>query len=334
MKETTLQGHLYANASKFNPLQTSLTFVFTDFKPNANSIGVPQTEASNIIRTGLYQPVKINYQNKEIAGHEGSIPVGPITELFEENGQIIGKAVLWNEEFEELSGYLKAQSQAEAHIGFSWEIFYENSTEIDGVNWLQNCVVKAATIVDTPAYGLRTPLLEIAEELRMNEKELKEKIEALSTQLAELQDKLNSTTTEMTSVVAERDQLKETLSQIDIDQLREELETLRAFRTQVEAEKTFNETKESRTKILTEAGIEFSDEELGTSEAPGEFMVMSEEVFNAAIAMAKRTAKPKETVEDTKEEKAEARGVVPDINIGTESKTDISDIVNALKNYK
>lgn len=184
MQKTTFDGYLRASANQAHPLQTNLDFIFTDFHPNKNRQGVPVSEASNIMTTGLNQPVKVNFTGGKVRGHSSAVPVGPIISMEQQGDKIIGRAIIWKDEYPDLTAYLEEASKDTEGVQFSWELYYQ-SAEADnsGVNWLQGCIVAATTIVADPAYAGRTHLLALAEEEKMDKEELQK-------QISELHDKL------------------------------------------------------------------------------------------------------------------------------------------------
>lgn len=172
MKKTKFYGT--AAISTPDPLVTKITFVFTDFRPNANKQAIAPDEADNIITTGKYKPVKISLKDKKLGNHEHAVPIGPITDISLEEDRIIANAELWKEHYPEVCKYL--EDNQEKGIGFSWELYYEDSNIVDGVSWLKNCSVAGVAIVAKPAYGSRTSLLALAEEIPMEEEEKTEEI--------------------------------------------------------------------------------------------------------------------------------------------------------------
>jgi len=170
MSTAKMTGFIQAIASS-HPLQTRLSLILTDFEPNTNKQGIPKSEAENIIRSALYMPVKINFDGDDYHGHTGAYPIGPIVmaETATDNGRdvIMGEAVIWNREYEDVAEHLKI-AFAEG-IGTSWEIFYDESKtkkDDNGIQWLEGCVFAGTCVVNTPAYGPeRTRLLAIAETL-------------------------------------------------------------------------------------------------------------------------------------------------------------------------
>lgn len=166
MKKAQFEGTVKAAfAEESHPLQTRLSFVFTDFQPNSNNQGIHETEADGIIRTGINMPVKVNYTKAGVKGHSGAIPIGPMVDFQKTDTQVVAEAIVWNNEFPEIVDYMKTAQAEDDGVRFSWELFYENSeVDIDGIEWLSGIVVSAATIVANPAYGERTAMLSIAED--------------------------------------------------------------------------------------------------------------------------------------------------------------------------
>lgn len=165
MKKTIFDGTVTAFAEETHPLQTRLSFVFTDFQPNKNNQGVRESEAENIINTGVNMPVKVNFSSNSAKGHFGAIPIGPMTGFAQQDDKIVAEAIVWNSEFPEIVDYMKSAMAEDQDVRFSWELFYRDSDkDSNGIEWLNDIVVGAATIVANPAYGERTPLLSIAED--------------------------------------------------------------------------------------------------------------------------------------------------------------------------
>ena len=156
-----------AQASLDNPTLTKLSFVFTDNQPNGNNKAIPTSAFPKIIKTGVFMPIKM--AEGEIAlDHTGAVPLGVIASLKEKKvsegiDQVVGEAVLWSKERPEDVDYVKTAFASGEKLNISWELLYSDS-EIDdnGVEWLSDPVVKAATFVGIPAYLGRTPVLELA----------------------------------------------------------------------------------------------------------------------------------------------------------------------------
>ena len=169
--KTEFDGLIRARASEDNPLQTIIELVLTDFLPNKNNEQVPRSEAENIIKTAKNMPLKIQYRDGKENGHAGSYPIGTLTEVWldEIENNIKAIAVVWNEEYPKIVQYLKERFQ-DYYIGTSWELYYSKSQQDGDIRVLEQCVFAATVIVDNPAYGARTRIRSIAEE--MNELEM------------------------------------------------------------------------------------------------------------------------------------------------------------------
>lgn len=254
MSKSTFEGSVKASASQTNPLQTNLEFIFTDFLPNANKQGVNRDEASNIIRTGKYQPVKVDFRRGKIGDHAYSVPVGPIIDLELRDDKIIGRAIIWKDEFGELTDHLEKASAAVDGVHFSWEL-YHDSKDVDdaGISWLNNCVVAGATIVANPAYSGRTPLLAYAAEDMTNQvNELERKVASLSEQLLshsgstismekleELEQLITGLTARVDALIDAQKPAESEAAIVDsgTEQLTAELAELRTYKETTEAEK-------------------------------------------------------------------------------------------------
>lgn len=150
------------SATLKNPAVTWAKFVLTDDMPNKNGMRVPQEEFNNLIKSGIYMPIKMA-ENRIEDGHDYSEPFGVITNLKQVGNQIIGLAALWLEERGEDIKALKEKISLGSQIDLSWEILYKYfDVEADGTKVLRDTVLKATTVVGNPAYGGRTPILAIA----------------------------------------------------------------------------------------------------------------------------------------------------------------------------
>lgn len=244
MNKSTFDGVIRATASTTHPLQTNLEFVFTDFLPNKNKQGVQADEIANLIRTGLDQPVKAAFHHGKIGDHIFSVPVGHITEMEPRTDQVIGRAILYKDEFPDLIAHLETASASDAGVHFSWELYHAD-TQIDdaGISWLKDCVVAGVTIVANPAYAGRTPLLAMASTDKLEE--LEQQVDALQAQLnggiesmdpvEQLKQQLADLTARVTEVESHAT-VADTTADIapDVAALTSELEELRTFKSTVE----------------------------------------------------------------------------------------------------
>lgn len=161
----TFQGYLYRVAEAANPLQTELTFCLTDFQPNKNGQAIPRTEAENIIRTVQNMPIKIRPGAVGKLGHNGARPIGPIVSAWEDGDKVMASALIWNKEFPDETDFLKTAYAENITVGTSWELYFGTATNESGVEWLHDITMSGSCIVDDPAYGARTSILAIAEEI-------------------------------------------------------------------------------------------------------------------------------------------------------------------------
>jgi len=320
--KAVFSGTLRAVASETHPAQQILNFVFTDYKPNKNKQGVPKEEAQNIIATASHMPVKINFQSRKPKGHLGAIPIGPIVSLREEEDRIVGEAVVWRDEMPDVAAYLEKASAEDNGVQFSWELYYKNSDiDADGVQWLRDIVTGGITIVDTPAYQGRTPLLALAEENSMDE--LQKKVEELTTELAKLRADSEAKDKEITSLkstVAELQGTKETLDK--------EVAELRTFKSDTEKKQADAELLGKRRKEMSEAGVDMGDE---TFKARSEmFLTMNDEAFKAYVDDLSTAAKTKRAAASEND-----RVVIPDPVTGDNSSSrSAKDMAKALRSLR
>jgi len=282
-------GMLRATADETNHTQTIIDFIFTDFAPNLNGMGVGKSESANIIRTGLNAPVKVDFLGDDVSGHDNAIPIGPIIELSEVEDKIIGKAVIWKSEFPAFVDYLKTASASEGGVQFSWELFYKSAEKDEsGVQWLQDCIVAGIAIVADPAYSGRTHLLSYAADtaaLHKRIKSLEEKVAELSSldrslvmdpTIEGLQAQVQSLTDQLYSMVSQLwealdsatpapsapdvealaqsyvdliSRLKDMRSTSSVEQT--ELTELREYKASIEKEKARSELLTSRSQTLS-----------------------------------------------------------------------------------
>jgi len=283
---------LTATASAVHPLQSELTFTFTDYQANANKQGVQKSEAENLIRTGLYMPVKVNYLGDGVGGHHGAVPIGPIISLAEVDDRLVGKAIVWRDEYADVVNYLETASKEDGGVQFSWELYYTDSEkDQNNVEWLKNCVVAAATIVDVPAYGGRTALISFAEEQRTL-KDILERLEQIEQRIApreglmsaELDDKVEGqegAEVEQTVGTPEASDGTAAPASDEAATLLAELEELRKFKQQTEAEAARAERVKTRKTKLSEAGIALSDDDFTARSAL--FVDLDDAVFASLV---------------------------------------------------
>lgn len=166
MKELTITVPLKIVESadaEAHPLITWMEFVFADNKPNGNMQGIPIDSFPNVISTGQFMPIKMD--EGKIGGHTSSKPLGVIREMTQAHETISGVAAIWHKERPSDVALLRESYANGEPLDISFELIYsEYEVDKDGVEWLLDPVVRAATIVSNPAYEGRTPILSIAGE--------------------------------------------------------------------------------------------------------------------------------------------------------------------------
>jgi len=282
-----------------NPLYQWAKIVVTDDQPNANKVRVPETEFENIIRTGIFAPIKM--AEKTISdGHDEAFgkPIGIISQLTKEGNKIIALAALWKKERPEDIAKLKEMYKNGTPPQVSWEISYvDSSLEEGGIEALQGTILTGLTVVGMPAYAGRTPFVAMSakenkEEFSVEDKEMfEQKISDLEQKLAEALRQLDEKNVELQTGLSE-------------------LDTLRTFKAEFD-KKAEEETKLANVKIkFTEANITKEDEYfvtnkemlLGLSDSALDFMIQELVAFSSAKNEEKSSDK-KPKVPDLKDNK-------------------------------
>jgi uncharacterized coiled-coil protein SlyX len=274
-------GEAYASFMD-NPTVTWAKFVLTDDRTNANGERIPETEFPNLMKSGIYMPVKMAL-GEISAGHPGTKPLGTITHLKKVQLQdgaaaIVAIAALWGQERPADVEFIKQRMAEKQPVDVSWEILYEDATlnaEAGSMD-LAGTVLRAATIVGNPAYQGRTQFLSIAarkisdativeesEDTQEQKPEdgLMEKTE-LEARVAELEPKLNEVQAQVEAAnkaIAEKDaeiaRLTEESAAKDT-----ELVELREYKASIEAEVQKVEKLSAIKTKFVEAGITEEDE--------------------------------------------------------------------------
>jgi hypothetical protein len=156
------------SAISVNPLVTFVKFILTDDKPNGNKQMVPKEEFANLIKSGIFMPLKMHLGEIK-DGHSESFPIGVITQLKEEGDRILGIAALWNKERPEDIELIKTKFANKEPLNLSWEIKYTQSELNEtGIEILKDTALRAVTLVGLPAYGGRTPILAVASQEKID----------------------------------------------------------------------------------------------------------------------------------------------------------------------
>jgi hypothetical protein len=225
-------------ATEANPFARALTFILTDFLPNANRQAIPVDEAERIIASAKGMPIKYEPVNE---GHAGAFPIGVIERVWSgvdpvtNQPCIYASAVLWESEYPDIVAALKREFETTGTLAVSWELMYQDAEEQDGVEWLRGVTVIGVVIVEQPAYGTtRTRVLTMASRLEHRKSDLSEEWpEQREVQGMSGGDEL----------VAE------------LERLRDEVQRYRALAEQAQAELRLAQRKQALAGVLTEADI-------------------------------------------------------------------------------
>lgn len=165
-----------AAAIGLNPFFSWAKFVLTDADTNLNGQRIPEEEFENLIRTGIFTPLKMDFY-KVSEGHSEAEkkPIGVITnikkDVINESPALIALAALWRKERPEDVSLLKKMIDEGNPPKVSWEITYSQA-EVDEQNAevLKGTVLTGVAIVSNPAYEDRTRFLAMAAEESESEK--------------------------------------------------------------------------------------------------------------------------------------------------------------------
>lgn len=275
-----------------NPSFVWTKFVLTDDKPNENKQRVPKEEFSNLIKSGIFAPVKMSFgQINE--NHDDAFPIGVITHLKEQDDKILGIAALWSRERQDDVLKIRDMVKNGDLPQLSWEILFENSVmEETGVESLANTVLRGITLVSMPAYAGRTPIYAAASKNTNSEDKSVEDLEKLQARVAELEQVLAAKDGEIASLTAK-------LSDTDT-----ELSSLREFKSAIETEKALVEKLTSIKQKFSEAGLVKTDsyfEEnkenlLGMTDPTLDFLIQEMVAFSSKEKEEAKSSKEKKEV--------------------------------------
>lgn len=256
-------------AISLNPAVSWAKFILTDDKPNANKQRVPLEEFDNIIKTGIFMPIKMAVG--EIAdGHSDSLPLGVITHLKKVNNQIHGLAALWERERPEDIEYIKNRYKNGEQLQLSWELLYTDSAikEDGSAIDLLGVALRAVTLVGMPAYQGRTPIIAVAatENSKENDSNIMEDLEQLKAKITELEAALSTKDAEVSAKDSE------------LTALKTELEGLREFKSAVEKDKEETERFMGIQRKFSDAKIE--KDTLYFTENKEKLLALSEEALD------------------------------------------------------
>src|SRR3990167_659905 len=250
-------GHLETEASLLGDNVMWVKFIFTDDGPNANKQAVPKDEFASIVKTGKFKPFKKMTGGIIGINHDGAVPIGTIVGLEEIENRIEAIAAVWEKEYPDDATQLREAKANDQPLHVSWELLYGRE-EVDqaGVSWLRDIITRAATVVSMPAYEGRTPILAVAAKsistTQKDEGESSMELEQLKAQLEVKEQKVEELEGKLEVADASLEELK--------DQLKE-LESLRTFKQEVEAQRERADRLNARFKQIAEAGVEMKREE-------------------------------------------------------------------------
>ena len=237
--DTTREAFEAFASVSLNPNLTWIKFVLTDDKPNVNGHRIPKEEFANIIKTGVYMPLKMA-EGEISENHEGTIPLGVMTHLINKGDRIEALAALWFKERTEDVEFLRERFADGKEIDISWEISFVGSEEQEeGHLDLRNVSMNAATIVGMPSYAGRTNVQALASDGKQSSLEDKntmdtitlDKHEEILTALRESNDNVvKDLNTQLTQAADDTKELESKVSDTE-----KELKTLRTFKEEADA---------------------------------------------------------------------------------------------------
>ncbi len=264
-------GTAFASMS-LNPSYQWVKIIVTDDKPNANHQRVPKEEFANIIKTGVYSPLKMEF-GKISPGHKEAIgkPIGTFTHFNEYGDKLIALAALWKNERPDDIALLREMYDAGASPNISWELSYEaEAQEEDGTTALNGVKFNGAVVVENPAYKGRTPFIAMSSE-QTNSEDSMEELELARQKISELEARVS----ELDTAVAAKDT---------------ELVELKKFKNDVEASQAKASKLQSIREKFVEAGIAKDDEFFSTREET--FLSMNDEALNFMVQELAAFSKP------------------------------------------
>lgn len=285
-------GEAFASVS-LNPYFQWAKIVVTDDLPNANKHRVPQEEFDNIIKTGIFAPIKMA-ESGISRGHDEAMgkPIGTISQLTKVGNKVIALAALWKKERPDDIEGLKKMFDTGLYPNVSWELSYAESSMEEDVEVLHGISLNGLAVVSQPAYEGRTAIFALAEKQNPLNKFLDEALEAipnltltdgtkLSTELVEqLTASVNELYTKIDNILTNEDTSEKEEDKVDnetltqkIAELESEVETLnkaiqekdttigflQEFKQTVEKEKADADKLGKIKERFDEAGIEKDD---------------------------------------------------------------------------
>jgi hypothetical protein len=255
-----------------NPFYQWAKIVVTDDQPNANKQRIPEEEFENLIRTGIFSPIKMS-EGTISPGHADAVgkPIGILAQLVKEGNKIISLAALWKKERENDIAMLKDMYLKGTPPQVSWEISYsEEKEEEGGIKALIGTVLNGLAIVTNPAYAGRTSFVAMASEGQEDKNSsMNEELEKLNLKIAELEKTLADAKAELEK------------QKTDAEVLNRELEELRVYKENIEKEKAEAEKFDNIKKKFADAGI--AKDETFFNEKKAELLSLTEEALDFMI---------------------------------------------------
>lgn len=252
-----------------NPEFQWAKIVVTDDQPNLNRMRIPKEEFSNIIKTGIGAPIKMD--NGNITSHKESMgkPIGVIMQLMEEANKIIAMAALWKKERPEDIDKLKKMYLDNNPPQVSWEVGYSDFEEKEGIKSLFGTILNGLCVVLTPAYGGRTPFIAMSSDNMEEDSKMEITVETLQARVLEL-EALSQT-------------LKDDLAQriTEIEQRDAELASLREYKASIESKEAEERKIAEIKQKFTSSGI-VKDESYFT-EKRNELLQMADSTLDFVI---------------------------------------------------
>jgi hypothetical protein len=294
-----------------HPFLTKIKFIFADNRGNANDQGIEAEDFDALITSSIHMPIKMRYTHAGVKGHDMSVPIGHITAMTKqikdnEVAELIGEAVLYNEEYPDEVSYLKEKYAAGEAPGISWELVYQDVKHQNGIDWLKGVITRAATFVQFPAYGSRTSLLAIAQTNIQSISQSQLEDEEFMSELTEIVQELNDL---IKGKVEEEEEPSITMGGMKVDELEKAQADLAAAEAKIaeleskleEATSTINTLTEEKTSLaseneafkrdaivaertakVSEAGVKVEDDVLAQKQEL--WLSMSQEIFDAYVA--------------------------------------------------
>lgn len=151
-----------------NPFFQWAKFILTDDDVNLNGNKVPSSEFDNIIATGLYTPLKMDF-NKISKGHADAEkkPIGVIThikkDVVDSKNCLVALAALWKKERPGDVELLQKMINENNPPKVSWELYYHELDMEGNAEVLKGVILTGVSIVSNPAYADRARFLQMAE---------------------------------------------------------------------------------------------------------------------------------------------------------------------------